>query len=71
VVDGAPELLATAGVGDRCETVAGNVFEAVPPGGDLYMLSSVIHDWDDERAVAILANCRRAMPDKAKLLLVA
>ena len=54
----------------RCEAVGGNFFEGVPHGADAYVLKHVIHDWDDERAVAILANCRRAMPDTGKVLIV-
>ena len=30
----------------------------VPPGADTYLMSSVIHDWDDEHAITILRNCR-------------
>jgi hypothetical protein len=62
--------LERAGVADRCELVAGNFFESVPHGGDAYLLKSVIDDWDDGQATAILANCRRAMPDGARLLLI-
>jgi hypothetical protein len=42
----------------------------VPGGADAYLLKHVIHDWDDERAVAILHNCRKAMSPAAKLLIV-
>ncbi|TCZ54567.1 methyltransferase [Roseicella aquatilis] len=70
VVAGAPSLLAAAGVADRCEVAGGDMFAAVPAGGDLYLLKSIVHDWDDERAVAILSNCRRAMGSGARLLLV-
>jgi hypothetical protein len=70
VVEGAPRLLAEAGVADRCEVLGGEMFEAVPGGGDLYVLSRVVHDWEDGRAVAILRNCRRAMDGHARLLLV-
>jgi O-methyltransferase domain len=42
----------------------------VPSGGDVYVLKWIIHDWDDERAVTILKNCRRAMREHAKLLLI-
>ena len=49
--------------------VAGDFFEAVPSGGDAYILKHVIHDWVDERAVTILRNCRRAMGPKARLLI--
>jgi hypothetical protein len=70
VVEGAPRLLAEGDVADRCEVVGGDMFEAVPTGGDLYVLSRVIHDWEDTRATAILVNCRRAMASSARLLLV-
>jgi len=49
--------------------MAGDFFESVPDGGDAYLLSTVIHDWDDERAALILRNCRRAMGSGARLLL--
>ncbi|MER7568309.1 methyltransferase [Streptomyces sp. NPDC097941] len=62
--------LAAAGVSDRCEARAGNFLEALPEGGDLYVFKSVIHDWDDERATAILRNCRQVLPDEGRLLIV-
>jgi hypothetical protein len=55
---------------DRCEIVSGDFFEYVPPGGDAYILKAVIHDWDDERAKAILTNCHHAMAKDGKLLLI-
>ena len=67
---GAKEKLEAAGVADRVLLQEGSFFEAVPSGGDLYMLKSIIHDWDDERALAILQTCRRAMNPEAKLVLV-
>ena len=70
VVEGAPALLAEAGVADRCEVVGGDMFEAVPGAGDLYVLSRVVHDWEDARAAAVLRNCRRAMHGQARLILV-
>jgi O-methyltransferase domain/Dimerisation domain len=69
-LDGADALLADAGVQDRCTLVPASLFESVPVEADAYVLKSVIHDWDDERAGAILANCRQAMPAGATLLLV-
>ncbi|WP_461069855.1 methyltransferase [Streptomyces pseudoechinosporeus] len=47
----------------------GDFFEAVPPGGDACLLSNIIHDWGDEQAVRILANCRAAMNDGGHVLL--
>jgi hypothetical protein len=70
VVAGAKEHLARAGVDDRCTIIGGDFFAAVPPGGDAYLLSGVLHDWDDERCVAILAQCGRVMPDDGTLLIV-
>lgn len=65
--------LARSGAGGQlhnCELVAGDFFEAVPKGGDLYILKSVIHDWPDEPAVTILRNCHRAMGKNSKLLVI-
>jgi hypothetical protein len=59
-----------AGLGGRCETVAGDFFQAVPSGADGYILKSVIHDWDDARSLTILKNCHQAMAPQGKLLLV-
>ncbi len=70
VVEGAGAGLRAAGVSDRCEIVGGSFLEAVPAGGDAYVLQSVIHDWDDESSVRILQSCRRSMGRGAKLLLV-
>lgn len=76
ILDAAPNLAGT--LFDRPEVVekawllavAGDFFVKVPPGADAYLLSRVIHDWDDEDAVAILRTCRRAMPDDGRLLLI-
>jgi len=65
----ASPLLEAAGVADRVDVVAGNFFEAIPTGHDLYILASVLHDWDDTQAARILECCRRAMPPSGRLLL--
>jgi hypothetical protein len=62
--------LAAQGVADRCDFVAGDFFESVPAGGDLYLMKWILHDWADEKAAAILRSLHRAMPAHAKLLLV-
>ena len=69
-LEGARALMEAARVADRCECVPGDFFEAIPGGADVYLLKSVIHDWNDERGGAILRNCRRAMEGRARLLLV-
>jgi hypothetical protein len=70
VIGSAGEVFRQAGVAGRCEQVAGDFFASVPGGGDLYVLSNIVHDWDDTRAAHILHNCRRAMPHQGRLLLV-
>jgi O-methyltransferase domain/Dimerisation domain len=70
VVAGAPATLEAAGVADRCQVVGGDFFEAVPAGGDAYVLRQILHDWDDVRATQILKNCQRAMQGPGKVLVV-
>lgn len=66
----ASETLRRAGVHDRATVQIGDFFAAVPEGGDLYLLKSVVHDWDDERAAVILGHCRRVIPEHGRLLIV-
>ena len=70
VVEGARSQIAREGLTSRCDVVAGDFFQAVPRGGDAYLLKSIIHDWDDEQSVALLTNCRQAMTAEARLLVV-
>lgn len=70
VVSGATDVLRAAGVDGRCEAVGGSFFEAVPEGGDAYMLKSILHDWDDDAAAAILRTCRRAMAPGGALIVI-
>jgi SAM-dependent methyltransferase len=69
VVEGAPEVLARWGVQDRVKLAGGSFFESLPEGVDACILSTVIHDWDDERSIKILQNCHRATKPGGKLLL--
>ena len=62
--------LAQAGVRDRCDLVAGNFFEEVTVGKDAYVLSHVLHDWDDDRARHILERVRAAVPRNCRVLTV-
>src|SRR5262249_23028317 len=57
----AGQQIAASGLAARCEAVGGDFFKGVPAGADGYLLKHVIHDWNDDRAVTILRNCRRAM----------
>ena len=61
--------LASHGVADRCEIVEGSFFESVPEG-DVYLLKDILHDWDDDRATAILRVCRREMKGGGRLMIV-
>jgi hypothetical protein len=70
VADGAEHAVTEAGLSDRCTVVAGDMFAGVPAGGDLYLLSHIIHDWDDERSIAILERCRQALKPGGKVLLI-
>jgi hypothetical protein len=66
----AREQISAAHMSDRCEVAEGSFFDKVVAGADAYLLKHVIHDWNDERATAILKNCRAAMPSHARLLIV-
>ena len=70
VVAHASTVLESTGVQSRCEIVGGSFFDALPAGADAYILKTVLHDWDDERASQILRECRRATADHGVLVLV-
>lgn len=66
VLKGAPQRIQAARMESRCATVSGDFFQAVPAGGDLYVMKHIIHDWNDEKAGQILTNCRKALTQKPK-----
>lgn len=70
VIEAAQGFLSTTGVADRCTRVAGDFFAAVPAGGDAYVLSQILHDWEDEQCLTILQHTRQVMPAHGKLLVV-
>ncbi len=70
VVAAAGAVLQEAGVTDRCRIVPGNFFDGVAAEGDTYILSRILHDWDDEQALKILHAVRKSMPGKARLLIL-
>ena len=62
--------LAAAGLSRRGRVMVGDFFRRVPPGGDVYVLAFVLHNWDDRRALTILRNCRATMSDGARLVII-
>lgn len=67
-----PSVLSAAGVSDRCEIVSGSFFETatIPRSGTIYLISRVLLNWSDEKVVEILKNCRGAMPESSKLIIL-
>jgi hypothetical protein len=70
VVRQAPALIDARGLANRVLVEAGDFFKTVPTGGDAYLLSHIIHDWDEDRCLTILTNCRRAMKSTGRLLII-
>jgi hypothetical protein len=68
--DAAQQRLARSPVADRAKAVPTDFFVSVPEGGQIYVLSRILHDWDDEDCVRILTACRKAMEPGATLLIV-
>lgn len=62
--------LSTLGLAERCDAIEGDFFVSVPQGQDLYILSQILHDWDDEKSLHILGNVRQAMRPDSRLLIV-
>lgn len=70
VIERARERMNAAGLSGRCEFIEGDFFVEVPPGADAYLLSRIVHDWNDTDAGRILATCRDAMTANSTLVLV-
>jgi len=70
VAEKAAEQIGASVVGERCQVEGGDMFTSVPAGGDLYILKTVSHDWDDAQVVKLLRNCRAAMKPGARLLII-
>ncbi|MQA07984.1 MAG: methyltransferase [Pseudonocardiaceae bacterium] len=64
------QRLASEGLAERCELVGQSFFEPLPAGGDVYVLRGVVHDWDDDEAVAILRRCAEAAGESGRVLIV-
>ncbi|MFJ9933901.1 methyltransferase [Streptomyces virginiae] len=66
----APKTLARYGLEERCSLTAGDFFQAVPRGSDVYLVKSILHDWTDAQAVTILSHCRQVLPPGGVVLIV-
>ncbi|MFJ1971427.1 methyltransferase [Streptomyces sp. NPDC087903] len=69
-VEGGAERFAAAGLTERTEVVGQSFFDPLPAGADLYVLSQILHDWDDKESVAILARCAEALPAGGRVVVV-
>jgi len=70
VVGNAAELINARGLTNRIKIEAGSFFDSVPAGGEAYLLSHIIHDWNETQCLTILGNCRRAMKPSGRLLII-
>ena len=70
IANGAVERIRGLGLQGRCEVKGGDFFESVPAGGDVYLMSWIMHNWSDADCVRILRNCRRAIAPSGRLLTV-
>ena len=65
----AEPALAAAGLSRRCNIVAGSFFDPLPAGADVYLLTSIVHDWNDKDAATILQRCAQAAGPDGRVLL--
>lgn len=63
-------FLAKPDLKKRSEVIGGDFFASVPTGADGYIMKYILHDWDDEKSIHILANCRAAMASNGRVLVV-
>src|SRR6476620_1575120 len=70
IADGARARIQGLGFQDRCDVVGGDFFDSVPAGGDIYLMSWILHNWSDSDCVRILRNCRRSIKWSGRLLTI-
>ena len=70
VVREAPALIESRGLADRVTIEAIDFFKSVPAGGDAYLLSHIIHDWNEDECLTILGNCRKSMKPGSRMLII-
>jgi hypothetical protein len=64
------KIINTHGLDERCKTINCNFFKEIPSGYDAYLMSHILHDWNDEQCSIILKNCHKAMHVESKLLII-
>jgi hypothetical protein len=64
IIPGGEQRIKESKLDRRCSTAAGDFFQSVPQGGDVYFMKHIIHDWEDSKAITILRNCRQALQGK-------
>ncbi len=69
-LSGTAEIIESHALEGRMKQVGGDFFESVPGGGDLYILKSILHDWNDDSSMKILRNVHKAMNQKSRLLII-
>ncbi len=62
-------FLEKQGIANRCQVIPGSFFDHVPPNGDVYILSRILHDWADDKAIEILKNVRKAIREDGVLII--
>ncbi len=70
VIQKARKIIRSRGLENRCQAVECDFFNEIPAGSDVYLMSNILHDWQDEQCHIILTNCHRAMKTGSKLLVV-
>ena len=70
VTNDARHYLEKAGVTERCRIVEGDFFDRIQSGADVLILKNILHNWDDERCITILRNCREALEKGGRVLLL-
>ena len=70
VIDTVKMRMVAEGNESKISYASGDFFREVPGGGDIYVLKSILHNWDDQSVITILGNCRKAMKNNGKLLII-
>ena len=70
VIQKTREMIQARGIEDRCQAVECDFFKKIPSGSDAYLMSNILHDWSDEQCRIILTNCKHAMKNESRLLVV-